>query len=83
MERLRQTANVRFKLRISQNRKLNKEIKKAQNNSNVYKWRETTNFCVKVMNSKQQVKTKVSLVRVQIAVNFILNLSITQPRTHV
>ena len=49
MERLRQTANVRFKLRISQNRKLNKEIKKAQNNSNVSKWRETTNFCVKVL----------------------------------
>ena len=35
------------------------------------------------MNSKQQVKRKVSLLRVQIAVNFILNPSIIQPRTHV
>ena len=58
-------------------------MKKAQRNSNVYKWRETTNFCVKVMNSKQQVKRKVGLLRVQIAVNFILNPSIIQPRTHV
>ena len=40
------------------------------------KFRETTNLCVEIMNSRRQVKGKLGHV-VQIDVNMILNLSIT------
>ena len=57
----RQTAKVRFKLRISQNRKY------ADKNSSkqllwIKKLRETTNLCVEIMNSKRQVKGKIGHV---------------------
>ena len=60
--------NVRFKLRISQNRKINEQIKTAQNNINMDKTlRETTILGEEIMNSKQQVKRKLGLM-VQIRV---------------
>ena len=54
-------ANVRFELRISQNRK------RADKNSSKailidYKLRETTNLGVEIMNSKRQVERKVGHV---------------------
>ena len=50
------TANVRFKLKISQNR--NEQIKTVQNNSYGLKLLETSNLCVETMDSKRQVKGK-------------------------
>ena len=55
------TANVRFKLRISQNR-----IWAYKNRSKQFLWikrlRETTSLCVEVMKSKRQVKRKLGQV---------------------
>ena len=57
--------NVRFKLRISQTRKL--AAKNSPNNSYRQNYRETTNFGVEVTNSKAQVKGKFGhLVQIQI-----------------
>ena len=60
------TANVRFKLRISQNRKW-----AYKNRSKQFLWKkrlcETTNLCVEVMKRKRQVKRKLGHV-VQIRV---------------
>ena len=53
-------ANVRFKLRISLNRK------RADKNSpkELFNKRETTNFCVEVMNNRRQVNGKLGYLPV-------------------
>ena len=59
------TANVRFKLRISQNRK--KADKNCPEQFLWINWRETIHSCVEVINSKQQLRGKLGHV-VQIRV---------------
>ena len=54
------TANVRFKSRISQNRKSADKNSTQQFLRN--KLRETTKFSVEIMNSKRQVKRKLALM---------------------
>ena len=55
------TANVRFRLGISQNRR-----SAAKNSSKLFLWTKklgkTTNLCVEIINSKRQVKGKLGHV---------------------
>ena len=54
--RIRQTANVRFKLKIFKIE--NEQIKQLKTILMDKKVRETTNLCVEIMNSKRLVKGK-------------------------
>ena len=56
----RQTANVRFRLRISRNEK--EADKTVQNNSYGENWLETTYFWVEVINTKRKLRGKVGHV---------------------